>query len=386
AAEFFGAEKTRFLVNGSSGGILSMVGAVCGEGDKIICDRFCHRSFISALVVSGAIPVWVYPETIENGEMWGGINPADIERAVRENPDAKAIYITSPNYFGLSSDVEEIARIAHEHKMPLLVDGAHGAHYGISPLLPPSAVSLGADMVVVSAHKTLPSVTQSAYLHINGSFSRLEAMLKMYQTSSPSYILMASLDYARAKMEEEGDKLWTDTAKAVLDIFPEQDKVIGGYAKYKDPCRIVLPMRGNPFKAAEKLRNDYGISVECSYGGGVVCIANTAHKREDMLKLGSAAEEINSSGKDEKKAAFTPVKSKAVLSPRQAFFSETEKVPISSAVGRICARDVLVYPPGVAQLMPGERISEGAAGEIIRIAELGGEVHGLTEGKIEVVR
>lgn len=385
AAKFFQVKKTRFLVNGSSGGILAMVGAAVNEGEKIICDRFCHRSFISALIFSGAVPVWLYPELIGGGRMWGGINPADIETALENNPDAKAVYITSPNYFGMCSNIEAISKITHRRGIPLLVDSAHGAHFGISPLLPPSAANCGADIAVASAHKTLPSVTQSAYLHINRDFPRLEAMLKMCQTSSPSYILMAALDYARGKMETEGERLWTELVNNVLEIFPCQSSIPGRYVKYKDPTRIVLPLTSNPFDAADRMRREYNISVECSYGGGVVCIANTAHTKTDLLRLKNAAAEIEAAGLPPKNVVFAPVQAKAMLSPKEAFFEKTENISLSAAAGRVCAREVLVYPPGAAQLMPGEIIAPEAAAAINEVIALGGEVHGVENGKITVV-
>ena len=384
AARFFGARETRFLVNGSSGGIMSMVSAVVSEGQKIICDRFCHRSFISALITSGAEPVWIYPEIIDGGLMWGGIDPDQLRAAIEENPDAVAVYLTSPNYFGLSSDLQKIAEITHEHNMPLLVDAAHGAHYGLSPLLPPSAAGTGADMAVVSAHKTLPSVTQSSYLHINGDFPRLDQTLKMYQTSSPSYILMSSLDYARALMERDGLRLWTELAENALKIFPEQINLLGKHSKYKDPCRLVLPTSGNPFETAEILRLEYGISVECCYGGGVVCIVNTAHSEADLMRLRSALEETDRRLPHTEKAALAPLKNKAVLTPRQAFFAPWEEVSLEKAVQRVCAREIVIYPPGTAQLIPGELITAEAIEEINRVAALGGEVHGVKNGKIAV--
>lgn len=382
AAEFFRVKKTRFLVNGSSGGILAMVGAVINEGDKIICDRFCHRSFISALIFSGAKPVWLRSEELDGGLIWGGIDPADVESAIAANSDAKAVYITSPNYFGLCCDVESIAEIAHRHGLPMLVDSAHGAHFGVSPMLPPAAANLGADMAVVSAHKTLPSLTQSAYLHINGDFPRLESMLKMHQTSSPSYILMASLDHARAKTQAEGNERWSALAGEISDIFPEQAHVPGKHVKYKDITRLVFPLNTNPFEAAEALRQKYGISVECAYGGGLVCIANTAHTRDDLLRLKCALADMPTT--DFVPMPFTPLPSEAVLTPREAFFRDVEEVPISSAAGRICAREVLVYPPGVAQIMPGEIITAEMARAIETVAACGGEVHGINNGKITV--
>ncbi len=385
AARFFGAKETRFLVNGSSGGILAMVGAAVGGGGKLICDRCCHRSLISALILTGAEPVWLWPEPLDGGQLWGGIDPAELERAIEENPDAKGVYLTSPNYFGLSGDLKKMAEIAHSHGLPLLVDAAHGAHYGLSPLLPPSAVSCGADMAVVSAHKTLPSVTQSAYLHINGDFPLLDSMLKMYQTSSPSYILMASLDYARAIMERDGERLWAEPAQDAAEIFPGQEKPMGRFAKYKDPCRLVLPTKAAPSAVAEELRLRHGISVECTYGGGIVCILNTAHRRGDLLRLRSALDEADGRLPAGEKTVYAPLRAQSVMTPRQAFFSKTAEASISQAAGRICGSEVTVYPPGTPQLIPGEVISAEAAETLAKAAASGAEIHGMKGGKITVV-
>ena len=164
AARVFGAKRAYYLVNGSTAGVLAMILGFVGDGEKIIADRFCHKSFVSALALSGAVPSWIYPKILQNGTMWGGIDPGDIEKAIKETPDAKAVYITAPNYFGLMGDVERIAQIVHENNMYLLVDGAHGAHYGMSEHLPPSLISMGDDAVCMSLHKTLPSLTQTAIL------------------------------------------------------------------------------------------------------------------------------------------------------------------------------------------------------------------------------
>ncbi len=386
AAAFFGVKDTRFIVNGSSGGILAMVTAVVGDGQKIICDRFCHRSFISALIQSGAAPVWVRPELLAGGAMWGGVDPAAIEAAISDNPDAAAVYITSPNYFGLSSDVEAIADIAHRHGLPLLVDAAHGAHYGLSPLLPPAAANLGADIVVTSAHKTLPALTQSAFMHINGSFPKLDYTLRLHQTSSPSYILMASLDFARALMEEKGGELWTAAAENVAEVFPDQLNIPGRYVKYKDPCRLVLPTVGDPFAAAEELRMKHNISVECCYGGGIVCIVSSVHRADELMRLKRCVDEINSAAAPAKPLAIAPGMSRAAMTPRQAFMAPSEEIPLSEADGRICAMEAVVYPPGTAQLIPGEIIPAGAAKELSAVIARGGEVHGVIQGKLRVVK
>lgn len=384
AASFFGAKRTRLLVGGSSAGVLAMVGAAAAEGEKLICDRFCHRSLVSALVLSGAEAVWLWPERLEDGALWGGINPADVEAALEENPDAKAVFITSPNYFGEVSDIKTIAEIAHRHGALLLVDSAHGAHFGLSPLLPPPAWRLGADLCTAGAHKTLPALTQTAYLHINRELPRLEPMLRMFQSSSPSYVLMASLDYARAKMEERGEELWTELTEAVLSLFPEQGAPLGKFSEYKDPTRLIIQTGGSPFEAAERLRLEHNISVECCYGRGVVCIANTAHCADELRRLKKAAEAVG--GEPAPLAELTPRAHKTVMPPRKAFYAAPEEVDLAAAVGRVCARELVLYPPGVPRVLPGEEITAADVEAVSALAAAGGEIYGLDGGRVCCVK
>ncbi len=379
---FFGAEKTRFLTGGSSAGALAMVGAVVREGEKIICDRFCHRSLISALIFSGADPVWISPKTLEGGALWGGISPASVEAAITANPDAKAVFITSPNYFGFCSDVEAIAAAAHSRGLPLLVDGAHGAHFGLSPLLPPPPWRLGADITVAGAHKTLPALTQTAYLHINGEFPRLETMLRMHQSSSPSYILMASLDFARAKLEAWGEAPWTELVRRLRALFPEQETLSGQFVKYRDATRLIIPTGGSPFRAAEKLRLDYGIDAECCCGNGVVCIAHPSHTREELARLRRAAEELAG---EPATLTLTPSEGRYPVSPRRAFYSDFEQTAPEAAVGRVCALEAVPYPPGVPLIVPGQLITEGDVAALTDLLGAGAEIRGLEGGKLRVI-
>ena len=356
AAKAFGAQHAYYMVNGSTGGVISMVLGFLAPSEKVIADRFCHKSFISALALSGAEAVWVEPESIMGGTMWGGIAPGDIEKAIEENPDAKAVYITAPNYFGMMSDVKAIARIAHEHNMYMLVDGAHGAHYGMSDKLPPNIISLGADAVCLSLHKTLPALTQSAILLTNKRYDRIEAALKTMQSSSPSYLLISSCEYAAKFYKSAEAEPWDRLYDAVEKWFPEAMERIGENVKYKDFSRINARVSGDPFEAAEKLREKYNIAVECAYGGGVVAILNSFHKEEEIEKLYRAIEEI-----DPKKGdgiSFLPLKAKKEASVREAFFAPKRRVKLSEAAGKTAAREIMIYPPGICQILPGEKIEK----------------------------
>lgn len=380
AARVFGAEKAYYLVNGSTSGVLSMVLGFAGNGEKIIADRFCHKSFVSALALSGAVPVWVYPNSINSGTMWGGISPEKIEKAIRENPDAKAVYITAPNYFGIMGDVEKIARIVHENGMYLLIDGAHGAHYGMSELLPPSLISLGADAVCMSLHKTMPSLTQTAILLTNKRYERLEETLAMVQTSSPSYIFISSCEYATEYYEKCPKERWNKLYEWVKKYFPEQIEADEKSVKYKDFTRLNCVTNGNPYEVYEKLRKEYNIAAECSYGEGVVAILNTFHTEEEVKKLKEALDEINMG--EYEKICMAPIETEAVKTPREAFFAKKKRVCVNEAVGKIAGEGIMVYPPGVYQILPGEVVTEEALENLCRLKEKGAQIPAFDESNI----
>ena len=377
AAISFGAQHAYYMVNGSTGGVLSMVLGFLAPSEKVIADRYSHKSFISALMLSGAEAVWVEPESIDGGMMWGGIAPSDIKKAIEENPDAKAVYITAPNYFGMMSDVKEIARIAHEHGMYLLVDGAHGAHYGMYDKLPPSIISLGADAVCLSLHKTLPALTQSAILLTNKRYERLEAALKTVQSSSPSYLLMSSCEYASGFFKRAEKEPWDKLYAAVNKWFPEATERVGKNVKYKDFSRINAAVSGNPFEAAEKLRTKYNIAVECAYGGGVVAILNSFHKEEEIEKLCRAIDDIDP--KEGEGISFLPLKAKRAASVREAFFAQKRRVELSDAAGKIAAQGIMIYPPGICQILPGEMIEKEHIEYFAHLLEKGAKIPGIEQ-------
>jgi arginine decarboxylase len=377
AARVFGSEKAYYMVNGSTGGVLAMVLGFLSDGDKVIADRFSHKSFVSALALSGAVPVWVTPETMRNKTMWSGASAKDIKKAIEENPDAKAVFITAPNYFGLMEDVGEIAKCAKKHGMKLLVDGAHGAHYGFYEKLPPSLISLGANAVCLSLHKTLPALTQTAMLLTDERYERVEAALKTVQSSSPSYLLTSSAEYAVSFCENTKKEAWERLYENVSRLFPEEIKYNEKCVKYKDFTRINARVKGNPFEAAEKLGKEFGISVECAYGEGIIAILNVFHRQDEIEKLRTALDKVCCTPCEP--LGFVATNTKTIFTPREAFFAKKRRIKLSEAEGKISAEGLMVYPPGVYQVLPGEVIDKESILLIENLSKRGAEIPQLKE-------
>ncbi|MGL4790022.1 MAG: aminotransferase class I/II-fold pyridoxal phosphate-dependent enzyme, partial [Anaerotignaceae bacterium] len=220
-AKTFGAEESFFLVNGSSSGIIAAITSVCSDGDTILLARNCHKSVFNGLVVSGARPVYIMPTELEEIPVFGAINPKDVEFALEKNPQTKAVVITSPTYEGIVSDIEKISEIAHNYKIPLIVDEAHGAHFNFNHFFPKSAIKCGADMVIQSLHKTLPAPTQTAVLHIRKGLVnevRLKKTLELVQTSSPSYIFMGMIDKLRDFLDTDGERAFEVYVESLKDL------------------------------------------------------------------------------------------------------------------------------------------------------------------------
>ena len=232
AAQTFGSDETWFLVNGSTSGVIAAILATCKPGDKIILPRNSHQSAISGLILSGALPIFLNPVYDEQWDLAYSITPAALNLALKEHSDVKAIFITSPTYQGVTGHLEEMVQIAHSQGIPLIVDEAHGAHFTFHPSLPPSALSLGADLVIQSTHKVLGSLTQSSMLHLQGDKidgTRVNRALQLVQSTSPSYILLASLDAARAQMAQDGEWLLSRTielAECARDSIKEIEGLV----------------------------------------------------------------------------------------------------------------------------------------------------------------
>lgn len=401
AALAFGADKTFFLVNGSTGGIHAIIMTVCKPGDKLILARDCHKSVINGMILAGVKPVYINPEFNKTFGITTVVSAEEIEKTILQNPEAVGVLITRPSYYGICSDVAKIAETVHLHGKVLIVDEAHGAHLKFSSRLPDSAMQSGSDICVQSAHKTLSAFTQSAYLHVksnNIDMDRLKFNLSLLQTSSPSYIFMSTLDVARAVMQYSGEELIgrlldnIEQFKAGI-TKPENLKLLLkediGNANL-DHTRIVIKTRGmskTGYEVEKILRDKYNIQVEMSDLYNIVCIATIADREEDFAKLSSSLLELSAKFKD-----ITPLAdiiNRNIEIPVQAFelkdvrSYEGIKIELSRAVGKISLDMITPYPPGIPILCPGEIINMDMVEYVYDITASGGIVNGLT-GNMEI--
>ncbi|MCX7842855.1 MAG: aminotransferase class I/II-fold pyridoxal phosphate-dependent enzyme [Clostridia bacterium] len=403
AAKAFGAEYTFFLVNGSTCGIHAMIMTACGPGDRLIVARDCHKSVIGGMMLAGAEPVYICPEFDGRFNISTAVTEDEIERVLKENPDAKGVLITRPNYHGVCADIQRIAHLVHSCGKILMVDEAHGAHFRFNKKLPVCAMDSGADICVQSAHKTLPAFTQSAYLHVKSSkidIDRLKMNLSLLQTTSPSYILMSSLDIARAIMENAGDKL-LEKLLGLVDCFEKSLSGIEGYfllnksllgAFHHDRTRLVINVANTGltgFEAEKLLRREFNTQVEMSDLCNIVCIATIADSAESFDRLLYGLGEIASKFKQQSKLTDIYI-GEPDIPPRKielkdVSYIKAELVMLERATGRVSLQMVTPYPPGIPVLCPGEVISGDAVEYIRSIRAMGGNVLGLGEkGEIQV--
>lgn len=393
-AELYKTVSSHYLLGGSTCGIYTMISLAVGEGDKIIVDRFCHKSVISAVILCGAEPVYITPAYNVQFGFIGGILPYDVECAVKNNPDAKAVIITSPSYYGTVSDVSSIAEEVHKAGMMLLVDEAHGAHFHISDKLPESAVKCGADMVVQSVHKTLGAFSGGALLHVNNKNldeHKILNTLAMFQTSSPSYAnlcLLESAVFEIFKMADKYDTLISEIEKSreklnsVGKAYWIGEELSGGCNIYDmDKTRIVvnfskLALTG--YGVAEILRNKYNIEVEMADENNIVCIVTPYNSMSDIKSLLKALLSItkNMSQSRRENQDFKYLVPDVAVSPRKASFAKSETVDMSLAIGKISATTVCKYPPGIPILAPGERITTEHIKFITTTEDKGGTITG----------
>lgn len=378
AADAFGADSAFFLVNGTSAGIQAMIMAVCEPGDKIILPRNCHKSAISALILSGAIPIYVQPQIDERLGIAMGVELDDIKETIMENPDAAAVFIINPTYYGAASDLKEIIRFAHQYNMLVLVDEAHGAHFHFHPDVPPSAMKLGADMSAVSLHKTGGSLTQSSILLLNEeriTHQKVRTTLSLNQTTSASYLLMASLDIARQQLATEGKarigailKL-SDDARARINgieglyaFGPDQIDQPGVYDFDTTKLGINVAQLGlTGFEVYDMLFEFYNIQIEMADMYNILAIVSLGDTQESLTTLVDALEDIAINRR--KPEPITLVNAvlhnpQIIVSPRDAYYAKKHVVSLDDAIGEISGESIMTYPPGIPVVTPGERISK----------------------------
>ena len=407
AAEAFGAEQTWFLVNGSTCGVIAAILATCEAGDKIILPRNVHQSAISGLILSGAVPIFVNPDYDAALDIAHSVTPQAVEQALKQHPDSKAVMIVYPTYYGVCGDVRAIADLAHQRNIPLLVDEAHGAHFAFHPELPDSALSTGADLTVQSTHKTLSALTQAAMLHCQGSRvdrDRVSKALQLVQSTSPSYLLLASLDAARQQMATQGAALMEQTLRLadqarsriqripyLSTLNPEQAGQTSGFWAL-DRTRLTVTVSGlgiDGFKADETLHQTLGVTAEFPSLRHLTFIISLGNTQADIDHLVQAFTTLAATELPTQK---TPLRIKlqdlkhSLLSPRQAFFAPSETLAIAQTVGRISAELVCPYPPGIPVLLPGEQITEAAIVNLQEIFAFGGMISGCADSSLKTLR
>ena len=407
AAEAFGAEQTWFLVNGSTCGVIAAILATCEAGDKIILPRNVHQSAISGLILSGAVPIFVNPDYDAALDIAHSVTPQAVEQALKQHPDSKAVMIVYPTYYGVCGDVRAIADLAHQRNIPLLVDEAHGAHFAFHPELPDSALSTGADLTVQSTHKTLSALTQAAMLHCQGSRvdrDRVSKALQLVQSTSPSYLLLASLDAARQQMATQGAARMEQTLRLadqarsriqripyLSTLNPEQAGQTSGFWAL-DRTRLTVTVSGlgiDGFKADEILHQTLGVTAEFPSLRHLTFIISLGNTQADIDHLVQAFTTLAATELPTQK---TPLRIKlqdlkhSLLSPRQAFFAPSETLAIAQTVGRISAELVCPYPPGIPVLLPGEQITEAAIANLQEIFAFGGMISGCADSSLKTLR
>ena len=394
AAESFGAAHAFLMVGGTTSAVQSMVLAVCKRGDKIILPRNVHRSVINAMVLCGAVPVYVNPDVDQKLGIALGMKVSQVEEAIKENPDAVAIFVNNPTYYGICSDIRSIVKLAHDNDMYVLADEAHGTHFYFGENLPIDAISAGADMAAVSMHKSGGSLTQSSILLIGKEMHEgyVRQIINLTQTTSASYLLLSSLDISRRNLALRGKEIFAQ----VMDLAEYARKEIsniGGYYAYSsdminhdsiydfDKTKLsiyTLDIGLAGIEVYDKLRDEYDIQIEFGDMGNILAYLSIGDRKQDIERLASSLAEIkrlNSRGKE----GLMPheyISPELAVSPQAAFYADKEQLDLQETSGRICSEFLMCYPPGIPILAPGEMITDRILDYIIYAKEKGCSITG----------
>ncbi|WP_123052626.1 aminotransferase class V-fold PLP-dependent enzyme [Clostridium sp. JN-1] len=402
-SNFYGSKKSYFLVNGSTSGNFIMIFSSFNEGDKILVERNCHRSIFNAIIMRKLRPIYIKSVIDVRLNAPAFIDLEHLSKEIDENKDAKGIIITYPNYYGLCSNLEYIIKKAKKNNMKVLVDSAHGAHFGVHEGLPKSALKLGADMVVVSAHKTLPSFTQTAYLHINNleDIQKVDFYTSAFLSTSPSYMLMCSMDYARFFMESYGHEAY-DKLLNTCKYYRKKINTIGGitilgkeYFKDNskffydmDETRYIINLKRNysSYKLLNYLKKN-NIQAEMNDSSNVILIFSPFNEEEDFCKLYEVLKKCSLEElKCDEFQVLTPHIPRLKFLPFEVLNVDKKVIDLSEALGEISAENIVPYPPGVPILNMGEIIDEKTINCINYYLSNNVEVLGLNDRKIKVVR
>lgn len=389
AAEAFGAAHAFLMVGGTTSSVQSMVLSCCKRGDKIIIPRNVHRSAINALVLCGAQPVYVNPDVDCRLGISLGMRLEQVEAAIRNNPDAVAVFVNNPTYYGVCSDLRSIVKLAHEHGMLVLADEAHGTHFYFGDGLPVSAMAAGADIAAVSMHKSGGSLTQSSFLLTGPGVSEghVRQIINLTQTTSGSYLLLSSLDISRRNLALRGKREF-EKVIGLAEYAREEINNIGGYYAFSKDL-----VNGNSIFAFDRtklsvhtleiglagievydiLRDEYDIQIEFGDIGNILAYLSIGDRRQEVERLVSALAEVKRRYKKDRAGMLSQeyIDPKVVATPQEAFYAPKESLPLEQTAGRICSEFVMCYPPGIPILAPGEEITEDILDYIVYAKEKG---------------
>jgi lysine decarboxylase len=408
AAEAHGAARTWFLTNGATQGNHALCLALAPLGARVVAQRNSHASLVDGLVLSGGVPAFVPPEYDAELGMAHGVEPSALAEALAGTPDARAAFVVSPTYYGMAADIAGCVEVAHAAGVPLVVDQSWGPHFGFHEALPPSALILGADAVLTSTHKIAGSLTQSAMLHV-GHGERIDAAavartIRLVRSTSPSSLLLASLDGARRQLALHGEQLLHETLRAIEACHEKLVTIPGislvdrffvgrpGIAGY-DPLRIVVDVRDTGrtgYEVADALRRSYDAIPELATQATIVFLVGLGERRETLLRLAGDLEEVVKRIGTE--GSIAPIvrppaslHNEMAVSPRDAFLGEAEEVAVDDAVGRVSCESIAGYPPGIPALLPGERISAATVDYLRELVASGARLHGASDPRFERV-
>ncbi len=403
AADAFGAEHAFLMVGGTTSSVQSMVLSCCKPGDKIILPRNVHRSVINALVLCGAIPVYVNPEVNKRLGISLGMSREKVQKAIVENPDAVAVLVNNPTYYGICSDLRAIVNMAHKAGMMCLADEAHGTHFYFGENMPVSAMEAGADMAAVSMHKSGGSLTQSSLLLIgkNVNAGHVRQIINLTQTTSGSYLLMSSLDISRRNLALRGKSVFRKVVE-MAEYAREEINAIGGYYAYGkelanqdsvfdfDPTKLSIHTRDIGLAGIEVydiLRDEYDIQIEFGDIGNILAYLSIGDRMQELERLVSALAEIRRRYMKDPGGLLSQeyIDPEVVYSPQKAFYAEKRSIPLKESEGFVCSEFVMCYPPGIPILAPGERITKEILDYIMYAKEKGCSMTGPEDPDIEYI-
>ena len=403
-ASAFNAEKAHFLVNGTTSGVQAMIMSACEPGDKIILPRNAHKSAIGGLILSDALPVYVQPE-IQKPGMAAGVPVENYEKALKANPDTRAVFVINPTYYGYTSDLENIINVSHHYGAAVLVDEAHGAHMYFHEDFPAPAMHLGADLSAASMHKTAGSMTQSSVLLSRSEMispERLQQVLNLTCTSSASYLLLCSLDIARWQLAVRGRSILNQALELSRWARQEINRMEEFYAFGKeltgtpgcfdfDESKLGINIHCAGFTGYQleaRLRQDYNIQMELSDLNNILAVISIGHRREDLKALIHALQDIARKSQYRKYERFRtgPDCPEMVVPPRQAFYNPKKTLRLSSAVGHIVGEMIMAYPPGIPVVCIGERITQDIIDYINILKEEACQLQGPADSRIEYIQ